>query len=279
MVGGPSRPPLWGALAVPLARRKRRAFFLVCGGFYNPPPGGFPARGCGAFGPLPGPLRCGPLARCALAPGFPAARRSGPGAPPGPRAAARWGPPGRCVAAAARSPRALGPSARCPLPAGRPCTAGRPLAAPPVPWPRGGPPRAPLPRPAPSGRLRCACPRSSRPGRWRRGRAKGARPIAALAARRPGRGGLGLRVGGLFRLRRLLFKTSLELFGSPSRPFNPGAAHSLAKQGQGCGSCDPLRSRIAKSGAWAFARAPLHSNSDPYSAFPYFRLYSSYDMA
>ena len=196
----------WRPFSAPLVGGSRRAagppqaagLFLVCGGFYNPPPGGFPARGCGAFGPLPGPLRCGPLARCALAPGFPAARRSGPGAPPGPRAAARWGPPGRCVAAAAWSPRALGPSARCPLPAGRPCTAGRPLAAPPVPWPRGGPPRAPLPRPAPSGRLRCACPRSSRPGRWRRGRAKGARPIAALAARRPGRGGLGLRGRGPF---------------------------------------------------------------------------------
>lgn len=192
-----SAPAAAGALAWPPPRRRRRGF---CGmlAFYKCPPGGFPARGCGAFGPLPGPLRLAAAPPAALAPGLRSPVRSGPGAPPGPLAAARWGRPGRCAAAPAPSPRALGPAARRPLAAARPCGSGRALPAPPVPCPRCGPPRVPLPRPAPSGRLR---PRSLPPGGV--GGGVGYAALLRLSPpAAPGRGGLG-RGRGL-RLRRWL---------------------------------------------------------------------------
>lgn len=268
---------------MPLARRKVRGGLMVCAGIYKSPPAGHARPGLRPpLGGLAGAAALRPVGPLRPGPGLPAPVSRGAGPSPGaPRAAARWGPPGRCVASAARSPGpwVLRPGVRCLRAA--PARRGGPWPLPPCLGP-GRPAPGPPPRPGPAGPAArfALAPRSSRPGAWAAGPGK-VRPafwrLAPPAA--PGRGGLGVRVGGLFRLRRLLFKTSLELFGSPSRPFNPGAAHSLAKQGQGCGSCDPLRSRIAKSGAWAFARAPLHSNSDPYSAFPYFRLYSSYDMA
>ena len=96
MVGGPSRPPLWGALAVPLARRKRRAFFWCAAGFITRPRAASPPGAAGPSAPCRG--------RCAAA-RWPAA--PWPRASPPPVARGRVLPRGRALRRAGARPAAV----------------------------------------------------------------------------------------------------------------------------------------------------------------------------
>lgn len=179
MVGGPSRPPLWGALAVPLARRKRRAFFWCAAGFITRPRAASPPGAAGPSAPCRG--RCAaarwpaapwprasppPVARGRVLPRGRALRRAGS------RPAAVWrrppGPPGPWV---------LRPGVRCLRAA--PARRGGPWPLPPCLGPGAALPGPPSPGPP----LRGGC--------------------AALALAPPARGvggGAGRRAPGLLRL-------------------------------------------------------------------------------